>query len=165
MKKALVAALVLASLLSLAACGGTVWPANGNTAPAETEPAFVIPDSVAINALSGIPYKNSIFTIPLGTLINRAIQGYKVDLYSFDEAVENGLVKKDTLPDYPSERKVYAVVSGEVVLNPEIEFYTRYNDQAVTCLMGFSESGELGHYILALCGDLQTCALLIMAGN
>ena len=88
------------------------------------------------------------FSISIGEAVNNCIKNYKVTfitlaeneneaLVTFDESLINNYRKKFDL------NNVYlAVVSGDLMLVPDMPYYTEYQKAAVFCIFPFDEDGN-----------------------
>lgn len=121
----------------------------------------IIPETVLNDSLSGIKYQAGPFTINLGTLINAGVSNYEITYLPAEEAISQGYLSRSDIDSSADIDLVYyVVVSGDTKINPEIPYYTEYNEEAVVGWMSFDESDNLVLYKLAVCKNLQTYAIL-----
>ena len=121
----------------------------------------IVPESVLNDSLSGIKYQAGPFTITLGRLINAGVSNYEITYLPAEEAISQGYLSRSEIDSSADIDLVYyVVVSGDTKINPEIPYYTEYNEEAVVGWMSFDESDNLVLYKLAVCKNLQTFAIL-----
>lgn len=125
----------------------------------------IVPTDILVDAFSYIKFENGMFSMGIGELVNRAVSNYDLEFIPGEEAIEKGYIKKSEFgSDVDINYVYYVVVSGDVMVNPEIPYYTTYYDTAIKGWMLFDESDNLDQYNISICKDLQTCAILLMAG-
>ena len=123
----------------------------------------VVPTWVLDDALSNVTYRYSMFSISVGELVNQAVKNYKITYYTGEEAIRKGLVKKSEIgSSVDIDFLYYAVISGDVMMNPQIPYMTQYDEKAVIAWMIFNENDQLLNSGVTLCKNLQTCALMLM---
>ena len=125
----------------------------------------VIPNATLTDALSNIKFKNGMFSIGLGELVNRAVGNYDLTFVHGEEAIREGYIQKSDLErDVDPNYVYYVAVSGDVMVSPEIPYYTIYSATAIKGWMQFDENNKVVAYNLTLCENLRTCAILLMSG-
>lgn len=135
----------------------------GDTYTEAIEKLTGIPNDVLDDALSNIKYYSNPFSITLGKLINTAMGGYDIQYLTGEEAIAQEYLSEDELGDSVDLSYVYyAIISGDVMLNPDIPYMTNYEEEAIKGWMVFDKNDQLQGYSITLCYDLQTCAFLIM---
>ncbi len=133
-----------------------------------TEPIerHVVSRTILDESLSNIKYRSSIFTISIGKLVNSAMSDYKIEYFTGEEAIEKGyLSESDIDSSIDINYLYYAIISGETMQNPDVPYMTTYEEEAVIAWLLFDENDQLKNSGVALCGNLQTCAILLMSSS
>jgi len=124
----------------------------------------IIPTDTLNEAFSYIKYESGIFSIYLGELVQKAISNYKVRYLTAEEAIKEGYVKRSEFgSDIDLDYVYYVFVSGDVMVNPDIPYYTTYYDRAIAGSLLFDENDNLAEYSISMCESLKTCAILLMS--
>ena len=124
----------------------------------------VIPTDTLNEAFSYIKFESGIFSMYLGELVQKGISNYKVQFMTGEDAIKKGYLKSSELGnDVDINYVYYVVVSGDVMVNPDIPYYTTYFDTAIKGWMLFDENDNLGDYSISMCENLRTCAILLMS--
>ncbi len=127
----------------------------------------VVPTEILDKTLSELKYRSGMFSISLGKLVNLAIDNYKIEHMSGEEAVEKGYIKQADI----NTNKInvtflyYVIISGDTMINPEIPYYTAYEKEAVRVWMEFDEQNNFKQAGMTLCENLQTFAILTMSAS
>lgn len=122
----------------------------------------VVSDIVLNSCLANMRYYSGPFSITVAELMYSAISGYEVKYYSGEEAIRKGYLSKDSIDkSVDLDCLYYAVMSGNVMINPDLPYLTNYEDRAVEAWMVFDENDNLQNYGLKLCKNLETCAILL----
>ena len=117
-------------------------------------------------ALSSIRYYSGPFSISMGNLIPNSMENYSIQYYTGEDAIEKGYIsQKDFGSSVDINNVYYAVVSGNVMVNPEIPYLTNYVEGAVKTSMIFDDNGQLISANVTLCNNLETCAILMMTSG
>lgn len=123
----------------------------------------VVPASVLDSTVSSAKYYVSAFSISVAELVNSAMTNYELKHYTAEEAIEKGLLKKSDIGSSVDINYVYySIVSGDTLLNPEIPYWTEYEEEAIKVWMIFNEDDELVNCGVELCKNLETCAIILM---
>ena len=142
---------------------------NGHSKEKSAAKKLSISSNTVTRDFMNVYYKTNIgFGIGMDQLLSSAFQQKNIKVYSLNEAIREEKISipdDSDLNDYPPEQIFVVIVSGEVILNPELQFYTRYNEMAAYCVMIYNSTGELEDYDLLLSSDLQGCAALLMTGH
>lgn len=124
----------------------------------------IIPADTLNEAFSYIKYESGIFSMYIGELVQKAMSNYKVRFLTAEEAIKEGYVKRsDFDSDVDLDYVYYVFVSGDVMMNPDIPYYTTYFDRAIAGSLLFDENDNLEYYSISLCDSLKTCAILLMS--
>ena len=149
MKKIISLLVVCLLCVSLAACGKRS-----------------IPTEVLDENLSNIRYRSSAFSITIGKLVNAAMDGYKIEYLTCDEAISEGYLTEDEIDTEVNRDKFYfAIISGETMVNPSVPNMTEYEDEAVIAWMIFDDNNKMTNSGVNLCDNLQTCAIILMTSS
>ena len=126
----------------------------------------VVPTSVLDEALSSSRYHSSAFSISVGQLVNAAMDNYKVQYLSGEEALSKGYITDNQIDSSVDVNYLYyAIISGDTMMNPELPYLTNYENEAVKVWMIFDDRDQLVNSGVTLCSNLQTCAILIMSNG
>ncbi len=185
MKKGLILFLVVILAFTLAGCGDTsedyennydngnnAYEANDynnayegndyNNAYEEPTPAR-ISDYVLESAMKSCIYRMDPFSISVGELLRKAVSGASVIYYNGDEMIEHGICGEDDIDASIDKNNVYyAIISGEVMRNPDIPYMTQHEEKAMIVLMVFDENQNVESYDVQLSETLRICAIQIM---
>ena len=124
----------------------------------------IIPTDTVNEAFSYIKYESGIFSMYLGDLVQKGIKNYKLQYFTAEEAIEKGYMKRsDFGSDVDLDYVYYVLVAGDVMVNPDIPYYTTYFEKAIAGTMVFDENDELAEYSISICESLRTCAILLMS--
>ena len=122
-----------------------------------------IPTEVLDQTLSDVKYYSNPFSISLGRLVNAAMDGYKIEYQTGEEAISNGHLSASQFDSTVDINNVYfAIISGDTMMNPDIPYMTEYEKEAVKAYMIFDDNGVFQEAGVKLCENLETCAILIM---
>ena len=176
MKKGLILFLVVILAFTLAGCGDTsenydnnydndynAYEGNDyNNAYEEPTPAR-LSDYVLESAMKDCIYRMDPFSISVGELLRKAVSGASVIYYNGDEMIEHGICGEDDIdPSIDKNNVYYAIISGEVMQNPDIPYMTQHEDKAMIVLMVFDENQNVESYDVQLSETLRICAIQIM---
>ncbi len=172
MKKVLVLLLAAILTFALAGCGDTSedyesdydsgYEDGGYDTYEEPAPAR-ISDYVLESAMKNCIYRMDPFSISVGELLRKAVSGASVIYYNGDEMIEHGICEEGDIDASIDKNNVYyAIVSGEVMQNPDIPYMTQHEEKAMIVLMVFDENQNLETYDIQLSETLRICAIQIM---
>ena len=92
----------------------------------------VVPNSVLDNAVSYAKYSVPPFSINVGKLINTAMPNYSGKHYTGEDAIAKGYLTRSQIDSSVNIDNVYcSIVSGDVMINPDIPYMTQYEEQAL----------------------------------
>lgn len=169
MKKLLAFLLVFCMAFALAGCDLLDGLGKKETtdeeyshATAPTEPPR-ISDSVLENNLANcvMQIRGMPFTISVGELLRKAVTGMTIRYYTLEEALNEGIYS--SIEEGTDTENIYvAVVSGEVMQNPDIPYMTTHEDKAMVAWMQFDDNQQVINYNVTPSSTLELCALLIV---
>ena len=114
---------------------------------------------------SDLKFNNGMFSIHLDELVRKAVGNYNIEFVHGEEAIKEGYLNKSDLGSNIDVNDVYyVVVSGDVMVNPELPYYTIYTNSAIKGWIQFDANDNPIDCNITLCEDLKTCAILLMAG-
>ena len=153
------------ALIVLVSCGaGGTSSAKTKTEVETDPPKQYLSDDTVIRAFAQLRYEAVIFSMSYDQLIPKLIDSYQIKVYQPDNSVTVEKARKQS--GWGNMDNVYClIVSGEVAMNPEIQYYTQHFDEAIVALLEFDETGNLLRYSVKPCDSFQTSAAILMANG
>ena len=122
-----------------------------------------ISTEVLDKTLSNCKYRSDPFSISVGKLVNYAVDDYKIKWFHGQEVIDKGYVSENDIPQTADVDNLYfAIISGEAMINPEIPYMREHEEEAVKAWLLFDNNQNLIDSGIKLCGNLETCAIIIM---
>ena len=113
-------------------------------------------------SVSNCRYSVGPFSITVAELVNSAMESYNLEYLQGEEIVDAGYLSRSSIDSSSDINDWYcAIISGNVMTNPELPYLTTYEDKAVVVLMQFDENDNLINSSLQLCQNMQTFAILV----
>ena len=124
----------------------------------------VVPNATLEATMKAAKYSTGPFTISVGELMNKAMDGYGVKYYTGEEAIDNGFISRSSIASNVDIDFLYcAVVSGYTRVNPDLSYLTEYQSEAIKVWMIFDENNQLLNSGVAVCSRIHTYAVLLMS--
>ena len=182
MKKLLSILLILAAALTSASCGSSDGAANivdsvieMNAVPATAESEVIEPseDYIFSCISSRMLNFNDFYKINLGEAVNACVKNYKVEYSTLDEDPKMYFRKSDAqkiFSKYKLSSIYYYEIAGDLVLNPDIPYYTDHQTVAYGILV-FDDKGKLteeekcAQSFFAITEDFNTSVILYITNQ